>query len=240
MRGRLTLPDRAPTIRATNLRDLWGTVDQTPSDTPASSDAPTDPGATRRRARLGCAVELIETLVLTLVIFFGIQTFIAQPFMVEGSSMDDTFAEGDYVLVDRLSALWSPYPHGQVVVFHPPASWTNGTEPYIKRVIGVGGDTVEVRPDGSVAVNGAVIDEPYLFRNDAGLLESTQARDQARWVVPEGELFVMGDHRQASADSRVFGPIPVSSVIGRGVVRYWPLSDFGLIATPSYENVPAP
>jgi signal peptidase I len=58
--------------------------------------------------------------------------------------------------------------------------------------------------------------------------------------VPESELFVMGDHRQVSDDSRVFGSIPVSSVIGRGVVRYWPLSEFGIIATPAYENVPAP
>ncbi|HEY5436903.1 MAG TPA: signal peptidase I, partial [Candidatus Limnocylindrales bacterium] len=129
---------------------------------------------------------------------------------------------------------------GQVVVFQPPATLTEGKEPFIKRVIGVDGDTVEVR-DGQVFVNGVALDEPYLFRNDAGVTEPTVASgDQARWVVPEGELFVMGDHRQVSEDSRVFGPIPVSSVIGRGVVRYWPLPDFGVIATPSYENLPAP
>jgi signal peptidase I len=74
----------------------------------------------------------------------------------------------------------------------------------------------------------------------AGVAEPTVAGDQTRWVVPEGELFVMGDHRQVSEDSRVFGPIPVSSVIGRGVVRYWPLSEFGIIAAPTYENVAAP
>jgi signal peptidase I len=228
----------APTTR----QPPWGIVDHTPSDTrpPAATPAPADASTRGRRAPLGCAFEIAETLLLTLVIFFGIQTFVAQPFRVEGSSMEDTFADGDYVLVDRLSALWSPYARGQVVVLRPPASWTDRDEPFIKRVIGLAGDTVEVRPDGRVAVNGVAIEEPYLFRDDAGVVEPTEATGQARWIVPAGDLFVMGDHRQDSADSRTFGPIAVSSVIGRGVVRYWPLSDFGIIETPPYGNVPAP
>jgi len=147
--------------------------------------------------------------------------------------------ESDYVLVDRLTPRWSPYARGQVVVFQPPETVTDRTVPFIKRVIGIGGDTVEVR-DGQLFVNGVALDEPYLFHDAAGVAEPTVASDLSRWVVPEGELFVMGDHRQASEDSRVFGPIAVASVIGRGVVRYWPLSEFGIIATPTYENVPAP
>jgi len=214
-------------------------VDHETSDTPAPEGAARGEKANRRRGGLGCAVEVIETLVLTLVIFFVIQNFVAQPFQVQQHSMERTFTEGDYVLVDRLTGRWSPYTRGQVVVFQPPANWTGRKEPFIKRVIGVGGDTVEVR-DGQVFVNGVALDEPYLFHDDAGLVEPTEAGDQTRWVVPEGELFVMGDHRQVSEDSRVFGPIPVSSVIGRGVVRYWPLSEFGIIATPTYENVAAP
>lgn len=192
----------------------------------------------RRRDGLGCALEVIETLVITLVIFLVIQNFVAQPFQVEQHSMDRTFAQGDYVLVDRLTHLWSPYARGQVVVFQPPTS-TDLKEPLIKRVIGVGGDTVDVR-DGQVFVNGAGLDEPYVFDGADGVAEPTIAGDQSRWVVPAGDLFVMGDHRQVSDDSRVFGPIPVSSVIGRGVLRYWPPSEFGIVATPSYENVPAP
>jgi signal peptidase I len=213
-------------------------VDHEPSDTSAPDDAPADRRAGRRKG-LGCAVEVIETLVLTLVIFFVIQNFVAQPFQVQQHSMERSFAEGDYVLVDRLTGRWSPYARGQVVVFQPPVDLAEGTHPFIKRVIGVGGDTVEVR-GGQVFVNEAVLDEPYLFRNDAGITEPTEAVDQARWVVPEGALFVMGDHRQVSEDSRVFGPIPVSAVIGRGVVRYWPLSELGIISTPAYGNVPAP
>ena len=224
---------------APTTRQPWGIVDHTPSDTLAPVDAPADAKTGGRRPRMGCVLEVVETLLLTLVIFFGIQTFVAQPFKVEGSSMEDTFVEGDYVLVDRLSALWSPYTRGQVVVLRPPASWTDRDEPFIKRVIGLAGDTVEVRPDGRVAINGVAIDEPYLFRDDTGVVEPTEANGQTRWVVPAGELFVMGDHRQESADSRVFGAIPVSSVIGRGVLRYWPLSDFGIIGAPSYVDVPA-
>jgi len=89
-------------------------------------------------------------------------------------------------------------------------------------------------------VNGTALDEPYLFRNPAGVVEPTEAGDQARWVVPDGDLFVLGDHRQASSDGRAFGPVPVSSVIGRAVLRYWPFASFGIIESPSYANSPAP
>ena len=208
---------------------------------PAEQDEGARPnGEGRRRGGFGCAVEVGETLVLALVIFFVIQNFVAQPFQVKLRSMEQTFVEGDYVLVDRLTALWAPYARGQVVVFQPPPRWTSRKEPFIKRVIGVAGDTVEVQGDGRVYVNGTVLDEPYLFRNAANLAEPTEGSDQTRWVVPAGELFVMGDHRQLSADSRVFGPIPVSSVIGRGVVRYWPLSSFWIVETPTYSAAPAP
>ena len=154
-------------------------------------------------------------------------------------SMETTFVEGDYVLTDRLSHLWSPYARGQVVVFQPPEMVAVGDEPFIKRVIAVGGETVDVH-DGRVYVDGTALDEPYLFRDDAGHVEPTETGGQPHWVVPEGDLFVMGDHRQVSEDSRVFGPIPVSSVIGRGILRYWPLPDIGIVTTPSYGDIPAP
>jgi signal peptidase I len=213
-------------------------VDQASSDTPAPEGATRDETTRGRRGGPRWLIEVIETLALTLVIFLVVQNFVAQPFKVEQHSMDRTFAEGDYVLVDRLTHLWSPYARGQVIVFQAPVV-TNRKDPFIKRVIGVGGDTVEVR-DGHVFVNGVALDEPYLFRNDAAVPEPTITGSQSRWVVPVGELFVMGDHRRVSDDSRLFGAIPVSSVIGRGVIRYWPLSELGTVATASYENVPAP
>jgi signal peptidase I len=206
----------------------------------AEAGAGPDAAPRWRRGTVGCLVELLQTLVLTLVIFFVIQAFVAQPFKVELFSMQQTFEPGDYVLIDKLSPRWDTYTRGDVVVFEPPESWTTEKIPYIKRVIGEPGDTVEVRDDGLVWVNGVVLDEPYLFRDDAGDPEPTYAEAGASWVVPEGQLFVMGDHRTRSADSRAFGTIPVTKVLGRGVVRYWPLASFWFVATPTYAGVPAP
>jgi signal peptidase I len=191
-----------------------------------------------RRSSLGCLIEVLETLVLTLIIFFVIQNFIAQPYQVQQQSMERTLEPGQYVLVDKLTPRWDPHGRGDVVVFSPPDSWTADDTPFIKRVIGVPGDTVEIRDDGIVYVNDAPLDEPYTFANDEGINEPTTASlDQRRWVIPDGQLFVMGDHRQKSADSRVFGPINTSDVIGRAFLRYWPLSGLGILQTPSYPGV---
>jgi signal peptidase I len=205
-------------------------------------DEPQPPKTTtptsRRRPGLECLVELVETLVLTLVIFFVVQNFVAQPFQVEGDSMQHSFEPGDYVLVDKLTPRWVPYSRGDVVVLQPPEDWATERTPFIKRVIGVGGDTIQVK-DGLVYVNGTALEERYLYADESGLRQSTTSVE-SRWVVPERDLFVMGDHRQQSADSRVFGPIPVTSVLGRAVIRYWPLAAFGTVQAPSYAGIPAP
>ncbi len=194
-----------------------------------------------KRSSLGCLVEVVETLVLTLVIFFVIQNFVAQPYQVQQNSMERTLEPGQYVLVDKLSPRWDQYKRGDVVVFTPPPTFTQDTTPFIKRVIGLPGDTVEVKDDGKVYVNGVAIDEPYTYRNAAGVNEPTvPLNDQSKWVVPVGELFVMGDHREKSADSRAFGPIAESTIIGRAFLRYWPISTVGILQTPTYVGVPAP
>ena len=192
-----------------------------------------------RRSSLGCLFEVVETLVLTLVIFFVIQTFVAQPYQVQQNSMEHTLEPGQYVLVDKLTPRWDSYGRGDVVVFNPPVAWTEDRTPFIKRVIGLPGDTIEVKDDGLVYINGTPLDETYTFKNDQGIVEPTTSLDQTRWVVPDGELFVMGDHRRASADSRVFGPIPISDVIGRAFLRYWPISALQIIATPAYPTIPS-
>jgi len=192
----------------------------------AQPGSPSEPAGHERTERsvLSSVIEIVKVLVLTLGIFLVIQNFVAQPFQVMQGSMERTFFENDYVLVDRLTPRWDDYSPGDVVIFRAPAARDTMGTPFIKRVIGVAGDTVEVRDDGLVSVNGVVLDEPYIYRDDAGNAEPTEASDQTRWVVPSGQLFVMGDHRRRSDDSRVFGPILVSSVIGREVLRYWPLT----------------
>ncbi len=193
-----------------------------------------------RRSSFGCLFEVVETLVLTLIIFFVIQNFIAQPYQVQQQSMERTLEPGQYVLVDKLTPRWDEYNRGDVVVFNPPETWTSDPTPFIKRVIGEPGDVVEVKDDGLVYINGVALDEPYTYKNDEGVNEPTEVSpDQTRWVIPAGQLFVMGDHRQKSADSRVFGPISEADVVGRAFLRYWPIDTFGILQTPTYTDVPA-
>lgn len=192
------------------------------------------------RPALGCLVEIVQTLVLTLVIFFFIQTFVAQPYQVKQQSMETTLEPGQYVLVDKLTPRIDTYKRGDIVVFKPPEDWAQAENtPFIKRVIGVGGDTVEVRDDGKVYVNDMAIDEPYLFATvKGGAPEPTEADpDQNSWTVPQGDLFLMGDHRSNSADSRAFGTVPVDNVIGRAWLRYWPVDTFGILSTPTYPEL---
>jgi signal peptidase I len=187
----------------------------------------------------GCLFEIVETLVLTLIIFLVIQTFVAQPYKVQQQSMEHTLEPDQYVLVDKLTPRFDTYKRGDIVVFSPPPDWSREDEtPFIKRVIGLGGETVEIR-DGAVFIDGTRIDEPYLFATADG--EPTQPTtvpdDEHRWVIPDGELFLMGDHRSNSSDSRMFGPVETGQVIGRAWLRYWPIDAFGILPTPTYPEL---
>jgi signal peptidase I len=192
-----------------------------------------------RRPFLGCLFEIVETLVLTLIIFLVIQNFVAQPYKVQQQSMERTLEPDQYVLVDKLTPRIDIYKRGDIVVFVPPADWAeeDGT-PFIKRVIGIGGDDVEIR-DGLVFVNGTALDEPYLFADQPGDPPQPTTAAQEQWVVPAGELFLMGDHRANSADSRSFGPVPVENIIGRAWLRYWPVNVFGILPTPTHPELDA-
>ena len=195
-----------------------------------------------QRPQLGCLLEIVETLALTLIIFVVIQNFIAQPYKVQQSSMERTLMQEQYVLVDKLTPRFDEYKRGDIVVFTPPEDWVGADRtPFIKRVIGVGGDSVEIH-DGGVYINGERLDEPYIYTESDGSVQTTDAA-QERWVIPGDELFLMGDHRQDSADSRAFGPVPADQVIGRAWLRYWPFDTFGVLATPTYaapSESPAP
>ena len=147
----------------------------------------------------GCLLEILETVVLTLIIFFVVQTFVAQPYEIIGVSMESTLENGQYVLVDKISPHFIDYKRGDVVVLEPPAGYDESGDnvPFIKRVIGVSGDAVEIK-DGAVWVNGAKLDEPYVYDGQA----TDPLTSQSVWHVPPGYLFVLGDHREESEDSR--------------------------------------
>ncbi len=200
------------------------------------STDPAQQSATRRG--LGCLFEVVETLVLTVLIFFVIQTFIAQPYQVRQQSMERTLEPNQYVLVDKLTPRFDTYKRGDIIVFEPPEGWSvdGDKTPFIKRVIGLPGDTLELR-DGHVVINGTVIDEPYVYTDDGQPQPTEPTSGQSLWTIPTGESSRWATIGMASADSRTFGPIPVDSIIGRAWLRYWPIDAFGILQTPTYPEL---
>jgi signal peptidase I len=182
----------------------------------------------------GCLLEIVETVLLTVVIFFVVHQFVAEPREISQASMEHTLEPHQFVLVDKLSPVFSDYKRGDVIIFNPPPGFQeNGDVPFIKRVIGVANDLVEIHDD-SVWINGVKLIEPYVYDGQS----TAPTTGQSSWRIGPGQLFVMGDHRQESQDSRAFGPIEKSTVIGRAWLRYWPLSTLGWVGSASYPGVP--
>jgi signal peptidase I len=218
--------------------------DADPSGAPATGER-----AGSRRA-LGCAFEIVETLVLTLLIYLVIHNFVAQPFEVQQNSMVPTIDDGEYILIDKLTVRFDGYHYGDVVVFTPPSGSGLDSEgiPFIKRVIGLPGDTVSLE-NGRVFVTRpgeapVRIEEPYVRLQDDGSTAPTTCPqptcpEDPTWIVGDDEYFVMGDNRTASQDSRVFGPVDADLIIGRAWLRYFPLERIGLIERPDYPTLTA-
>ena len=178
-----------------------------------------------RRRLFRLALTLAETLISTLVVIVLLQTFVGRTYAVEQTSMEPTLEPEQRLIVDRLTPRFDPYKPGDIIVFDAPAL-PDAQAPLIKRVIAIEGSVVEI-VDGRVYVDGAALDEPYTFGD-----EPTQpTTERTRWVVPPGHLFVLGDHRAVSVDSRTFGPIELSSVIGRAWLRFLPLEDAALLTS---------
>jgi signal peptidase I len=187
------------------------------------------------RARVQLLFEIAETVILTVLLAVIIQTSVAQPYRVEQTSMQDTLQDGQMLLVDKLTPKLEGYRRGDIVVFQPPVQ--DGDVPFIKRVIGVAGDEVSLR-GGIVFLNGVALDESaYVFH---GQRTDPIGGGSSHWTVPAGTVFVLGDHRGNSTDSRSarLGPVPTSSMIGRAILRYWPLASLEVIHAPEYGPLP--
>jgi len=160
-------------------------------------------------------VDLLETIVLAVVLFFAINTVSARV-RVDGFSMVPTLQNGEYVLVNRLAYRNSLPERGDIIVFESPQV---SDLDLIKRVIGLPGDTVRIS-GGKVWVNDQVLDEPYIA--------AAPVYNNA-WDVPEGNLFVLGDNRNDSSDSHAWGFLPIENVIGKAILIYWPIPEWNLI-----------
>ena len=206
-----------------------------------------DPPSTKRKKghRKSFVRELVETLALTLFIFFMVRAMI-QNFQIVGTSMEPTYHPDQMILVNKAAyfhfdtanlfqlgsakhdVVW-PFgtpKRGDVIVFDFPL---DTSKDFIKRVIGLPGDTVEIR-NGTTYVNGMALDEPYI---KAKPYEPMAAR-----VVPSGSLFVMGDNRNGSSDSRAWGMLPIDKVVGKVLVVYAPRDTWGAPSEPHYPQIP--
>ena len=171
--------------------------------------------------------EFLLTLVLAMVIFFGLQATV-QSFVVEGSSMEPSFHEGERVLANKVVYNFHPPERGDVIIFHPP---DDGPPDYIKRIIGLPGESVEIK-QGTVYIhkeNGDVLplDEPYIKDATRGSFNGE--------IIPENEYFVLGDNRNNSGDSRYGWTVPRENIIGKAWLSVWPPSRWGPAANYHLE-----
>ena len=186
------------------------------------ADAPLSQPKEQRSGFFRFLVDVLETLVLAVVLFVSINLIIAR-IRVDGDSMKPTLLSGEYVMVNRVTYKLGSPQRGDIIVFHYPK---DPREEYIKRVIGLPGDKVEIK-QGTVYVNGQALDESYL---------KVKSGDTGTWRVPEGQLFVLGDNRNNSSDSREWGTVPMDYVVGKAVLVYWPPPDWGLIEHITVAN----
>lgn len=167
--------------------------------------------------------EIVETLLLTFFIFWLVNSFVGR-YRIDGSSMNPTLENGQYLLINNFSYYLNEPDHGDIIVFEHPNSDLN----LIKRVIGVPGDRVEIQSiveevNGQevsrrvVMVNGVELDEPYI---------QALPTYTGEWTVPADEFFVLGDNRNSSSDSHSWGFLPEENIIGKAMVVYWPITDW--------------
>lgn len=163
--------------------------------------------------------ELLQTVLIAGVLFLAVNLVTAR-IRVEGISMEPNLHAGEFVVVNRLAYRWDDPQRGDIIVFRYPL---NPDRRFIKRVIGLPGETITIE-SGRVQVDGRAIDEPYL---------AVTPRYSGEWMVGSDELFVLGDNRNNSSDSKNWGTLPMEDVIGKAVFVYWPPADAGVI--PHYD-----
>jgi signal peptidase I len=182
--------------------------------------------ALRRQQGSSLVSSLVEVVIIVgtaFILALLIQQFVVKPFYIPSESMENTLVKGDRVLVNRFIYRFTDPKPGDVVVFHPPSS---PKEDYIKRVVAVAGDTVAVH-DGKLYVNGVAKNEPYLKQQ---FIEGTYPPEGSGAVeqkIPPGKFWAMGDNRNQSGDSRVFGAVEVSKILGKAFMIYWPVTKIG-------------
>jgi signal peptidase I len=181
----------------------------------------------RERSRKGLDIrEIAETLILTLVTYFLIRTFVFETYRVVGQSMMSTLEEDQRLIVSKLSYRLHEPQRGDIIVFYDPF---DSDRNLIKRIIGLPGDLLEIR-QGQVYVNGQLLAEPYTSHPGT--------YSQPPTAIPEGQYFVMGDNRTNSSDSRSWGTLDGAEIVGKAAFTYWPLKLWGPAPHQEYSDQP--
>lgn len=186
------------------------------------------------RRILAAALEILEIAVVTVGAVVLVRTFLVQPFIVSGASMEPTFQSGDYILIDELSYRLRQPDRGEVAVFRYP---NDESTYFIKRIIGLPGDTVVVSNGGVKIINashpqGFVLKEAYL---PLGLSTQIKSGGQSEFAIGPGQYFVLGDNRSESFDSRDWGTMKRSEIVGMARLRLWPPMEVRAFTAPSYS-----
>lgn len=233
------MPDtnKKPIVRRRRSSDEF-TPDLNPefSNVPMEAEQPTTAERT-----LHVLWEVIKTVAFIVLAAVFIRAFVVQPFFVQGESMEPSFHEGDYLLVNQLSYQFGKPSRGDVVVFKAPP---DPEENYIKRIIGLPGETVELK-NGRVYVSnerqpeGVALDEPYIAEGVATRPDSLEGSAVTRWELGPDQYFVIGDNREPgkSSDSRAWGPVNKNFLIGKTAVRVYPLANFGFVKHQNFPNL---
>jgi len=174
---------------------------------PSESDIPTTP-VQEKGSFFRFLLDLAETILLSVALFFGINAFTARV-VVEGFSMRPTLENNSYLLVSKMAYRSSLPERGDIVVFHFPI---DPEQDFIKRVIGLPGDKIEIS-SGQVMVNNRLLSEAYI---------AAAPQYAGSWDVPDNHIFVLGDNRNNSSDSHAWGAVPLENVIGKALFSYWP------------------
>ena len=170
---------------------------------------------------------ILETVVFIASIFLVLYLFIVQPNQVKGASMENTFHDREYIFTSKISYKFGPIKHGDVVIFKSPK---NNEIELIKRVIALPGDTVLIQNE-TVYVNNEPLDEQYI-KNPTQTIAGGAVVEGVPVTIEDGFMFVMGDNRGGSSDSREFGPVPESLLVGQVIYRYYPVNKMGVIKNP--------
>jgi signal peptidase I len=173
------------------------------------------PPARKRSPAFTFFIETFQTILMALVLYFLIDLFMGRV-RVENISMEPTLMPGQFILVNKMAYRIGDFHRGDIIIFHYPR---NPSEDYIKRVIGLPGDTVEVR-NNMVYVNNQALNEAYI---------AAEPQYFGSWKVPDDQVFVLGDNRNQSSDSHSWGFVPHNLVVGRALVVYWPLENMKIL-----------